>query len=191
MSLPQFELQGSGKFTVCFREYGITDFHAACEWVKNLPYGRNSNREDLSLIFSEKQGTCSSKHAVLAAVAEENGQAEIELIAGIFLMSPETHPVLTSFFEGKPYTAIPECHAYLRYQGNRYDFTDNTNSMAFIAPKIVREQRMEPHQVADWKVMIHTHYIGGWLKRNPGIDMSVEAIWADREACIALFENRN
>ena len=33
--------------------------------VKNLPYGRNANRYDFSLVLSENKGTCSSKHAFL------------------------------------------------------------------------------------------------------------------------------
>jgi hypothetical protein len=41
------------------------DFEALIEKVKNIPYGRNSNRTDFSLVISENKGTCSSKHAFL------------------------------------------------------------------------------------------------------------------------------
>lgn len=187
MSLLQFSLTSSGAYSALFRDRGIYDFHAACAFVQQLPYGRNSDRADFSLILTEGKGSCSGKHALLAALAEENGQTEIELIAGIFLMSPETHPVLEDFFSDKPYTAIPECHCYLRYKGERFDFTDNNDGMSRIAPKIVREQRIEPQQVVDWKPVIHKHYLEGWLKRNPQLPFTPEEMWNEREQCIRIF----
>ena len=185
--MKQFHLTSELPITQLFIEQGIVDFLSACTFVQDLPYGRNANRSDLSLILSEGKGACSGKHALLATLAEENGVPEIELIAGIFLMSPETHPVLTAFFEGKSFGSIPECHCYLRYKGERFDYTDHTNGMERIAPKIVREQRIEPHQVAEWKPKIHQEYLKGWLKRNPQIDKNLEEMWEDREACIELF----
>jgi len=172
--------------TQLFIQRGIRDFLSACSTIQALPYGRNVNRMDLGLILTEGRGACSGKHALLATLAEENGIPEIELIAGIFLMSPETHPLLTDFFEGKPYTALPECHCYLRFNGERFDYTDHSNGMERIAPKIVREQRIEPHQVAEWKPKIHQEYLKGWLKRNPQVELSLEELWEDREQCIQL-----
>jgi len=80
------------------------------------------------------------KHALLASLALEQQHPEVELIPGIFLMSGDTHPVLTSFFIDRPYDSIPECHCYLRMNGERFDFSAPGNSMNRIAPKIIREQ---------------------------------------------------
>ncbi|MEY3438075.1 MAG: hypothetical protein RL265_660, partial [Bacteroidota bacterium] len=77
----------SGEFSLLFREYGITTFQEACQFVKNIPFGRISEINNFKLVLTENRGTCSSKHALLAILAEENGQTEIELIAGIFLMN--------------------------------------------------------------------------------------------------------
>lgn len=186
MSLPNFTLRDLPVGNL-FIERGITDFTAACGYIQNLPYGRNSDRSDLLLVLLEGKGTCSSKHGLLAKLAEENEHFEIELIAGIFLMSPETHPVLTDFFKDKPYTSLPEMHCYFRYEKQRYDFTSRDNRMLFIESKIVREQRIEPHQVGDWKVKIHQEYIKAWLLRNPDIHFSYEEIWGQREEMIRLF----
>ncbi len=174
-------------FSKQFIGLGINDFEAACLYVQSLPYGRNADRSDFSLVLSEGKGSCSSKHGLLAVLAEENGLQEVELIAGIFLMSGETHPKLASFFTDKPYTNLPECHCYLRYKGERFDYTDTSNAMARISPKIVREQRIEPHQVVEWKPKIHREYLKGWLRRNPQITLTFEEIWEDREACIRLL----
>lgn len=179
-----FQLSSNEIYSSAFRELGITDFHAACEYLKNLPYGRNANRRDFLLTLTEGKGTCSSKHAILAYLADENGQKAIELIVGIFLMSSETHPKLTAFFTDKPYECLPEAHCYLRYQGERFDYTDSSNSLERIAPKIVREQRAEPQQLVDWKPMIHKHYMEGWLRRNQQVELTVDELWSQREEAI-------
>jgi hypothetical protein len=182
-----FVLDASGAFSTLFHQKGIFNFRDACDFVAKLPYGRNSNRTNFSLVISEQKGTCSSKHALLAALAEENAHSEVELIAGIFLMSPETHPQLTNFFADKPYASLPECHCYLRYIGERFDFTDIGNGMERIASKIVREQRIEPNQVRDWKVVIHKDYLQRWLNRQPELNLSLEEVWNQRETAIALL----
>lgn len=184
MNIPDFQLEAAGVYSELFREKGIGTFHEACNYVAGLPYGRNAVRSDFSLVLKEEQGSCSSKHALLTALAEENAQSSIELISGIFLMSPETHPVLTEFFEGRPYTSIPECHCYLRYKGERFDFTDQSGTLEKIIPRLVREQRIEPHQVVDWKVVIHKDYLERWLRRNPEIGLSLEELWKEREGMI-------
>jgi hypothetical protein len=183
----KFPLSSDSLYSKQFLELGITDFESACLYVQSLPYGRNADRSDFSLVLSEGKGSCSSKHGLLAALAEENGLQDVELIAGIFLMSDETHPKLAPFFVDKPYTNIPECHCYLRYKGERFDYTDSSNGMERIASKIVREQRIEPHQVGEWKPKIHQEYLKGWLKRNPQVSLSFEEMWEEREMCIGLL----
>jgi len=161
-----------GPFSSLLKTKGITTFRESCDYIAALPYGRNSQRVDLTSVISEEKGTCSSKHGFLGRVLEENRIDDIHLIAGIFLMSPETHPVLSEFFKGKRYTSLPEMHCYLRSEGERYDYTTSVDRMPFIAPKIIREQRIEPHQTVDWKVKIHQEYIKAWLLRNPQIEIS-------------------
>lgn len=182
-----FKLSSDQTYSTRFREAGIHFFKEACDFVANLPYGRNANREDFGLVLSEGKGTCSSKHALLATLALENEHPEIELIAGIFLMSEETHSKLNGFFADKSYSNIPECHCYLRFNGERFDFTDTSNGLERIAPKLVREQRIDPNQVSDWKVMIHKHYLQGWLNRNPNLSLTLDEIWKDREEAIGLL----
>lgn len=183
---PDFRLE-QGPYSQLLREQSITTFHEACSWIQQLPYGRISNKEDLNLVLSEKRGTCSSKHGLLALIAEENGHPEIQLMAGVFMMSPETHPELEGFFLGKPYAVLPEMHCYLRYNGERFDLTTPQDRMDRIASKFTREQRIEPHQSGDWKQKIHQLYLQAWLERNPQIPLSFEEIWNDREACIGLL----
>jgi hypothetical protein len=187
MALPDFELL-TGKVSESFRAHGISTFSEACEFVKNLPYSRISDRDDLDLVLVENRGTCSSKHGVLARLCEENGHGEIELIAGIFLMSPETHAELTEFFKDKPYINLPEMHCFFRLSTNdRYDFTTKNDRLALIEPKLVREQRIEPHQTGDWKEKIHQDYLRSWVARKPELGLNFDEIWEQREECIRLL----
>lgn len=182
-----FNLTSGELYSTAFRERGIHTFSDACAFIHQLPYGRNANRSDFMLVLSEERGTCSSKHALLASLALENGVEHVELIVGIFMMSPETNPSLEDFFSDKPYTTIPEAHCYLNYKGERLDFTALDFNMEKITPKIVREQRIDPNQVSDWKIMIHKHYLQGWLNRNQAVQLSLDELWKDREEVIALL----
>jgi hypothetical protein len=58
--------------------------------------------------------------------------------------------------------------------------------MAFIETKMVREQRIEPHQVGDWKKVLHQDYLQKWLNRNAELQISLEDLWQAREECIRL-----
>ncbi len=77
--LPNFSLEKNGETSTIFRKRNIKNFHAACHWVQQLPYGRISDRGNLLLHFSENRGACSSKHALLKTCAMEQGQDEIKL----------------------------------------------------------------------------------------------------------------
>jgi hypothetical protein len=68
---------------------GIDDFIGACRFVHALPYGYNSNRDDLMILFKEKSGTCTTKHAVIATLAAESG-LPIKKVVGIYAMTEET-----------------------------------------------------------------------------------------------------
>lgn len=181
--LPDFELIADSEVTAAFRKLGIHRFSEACAFVQNLPYGRNASRADFLLTLSEGKGTCSSKHGLLAQLAEAHGQDDIHLMVGIFLMGKETHPQTGAILGRHGLKNIPEAHCYLRYNGGRYDFTAKGKDISGIEPFIVREQRCEPNQLIDWKPMIHKHYLESWLKRQQS-EMTLDEVWEIREACI-------
>ncbi len=188
--LPDFELIAGGKYRELLEKEGIGSFSKLCAFVQELPYGRNSNRDDLSLVFSEHKGTCSSKHGLLMALCELNRVDSVELMVGIFLMNGDYHPKIKPILEKYDLEQLPEAHCFLRYEGKRYDLTSTKSDPAQFEPFLVREQRCDSQQVSDWKPMIHKHYIEGWLKRK-NLDFSPEKIWEIREECIlALSESR-
>lgn len=66
-------LREAGPFSRTFAALGVADFHGACHWLQALPYGRNSRSDDLMVLFEDGCGTCTTKHGVAAALAEELG----------------------------------------------------------------------------------------------------------------------
>jgi hypothetical protein len=187
--IPNFKLTPESQISKKFIEKGILDFNSACEYVKNIPIGRITSRNNFALIFDKNKGTCSTKHALLNLLAEENDQSDIELMFGIYLISPKTHPQLTILFKEKGIVNLPESHCFLRYKGKRYDFTYQNNLLNLIESKIVRQQRIEPNQVGEWKEKIHQDYLMRWLKRKPELTFSLDEIWKIREECQQLLNH--
>lgn len=62
-----------GEISREFLDRGLADMAVAVEYVRRLPYGRNTNRGDFRLVLREMKGTCSTKHALLACLAQEQG----------------------------------------------------------------------------------------------------------------------
>jgi hypothetical protein len=106
---------------------GIDAFLDACEYVHRLPYGYNSDRDDLLILFKERMGTCTTKHAVIAALAKELG-LPIEKHLGIYAMTEQivtgTDEILIRF--NLPY--IPMVHCFLVFESHRVDLTEGNRN---------------------------------------------------------------
>lgn len=72
--LPNFQLSSELKISKDFLWRSLADFHSAVAYVSRLPYRRNYNRADYNLVFKEECGTCSTKHALLAALVKAHRQ---------------------------------------------------------------------------------------------------------------------
>ena len=67
--------------------------------MRQIPYGRITERSRYWLVLDEGRGTCTTKHATLAALAREQG-IDVRLMLGIYEMSerntPGVGPVLSA-----------------------------------------------------------------------------------------------
>ena len=125
--LPDAEISGPGVISNEFLQLGITGFLNACRHVHQLPYGYNSDRDDLLILFEEGRGSCTTKHAVIATLAEELSLPVVKNI-GIYRMSEDlvtgTNEILDRF--NLPYA--PMVHCFLAYQNYRVDLTEGNNN---------------------------------------------------------------
>ena len=186
-ALPQFPIQASGPVSLLFLRAGICNFHDALQYVRTLPYGRNSDQADLSRVIGEGRGTCSNKHALLASLADENsfgGPRGIQLVLGVYRMSGKNTPGSGPILETAGLDYVPEAHCYLQWEGERYDFTTATAAPAHFEGDLMEERLISPLEATTTKKDYHQEFLRYWLKTQPEITLYFDELWAVREACI-------
>ncbi|MBO6880722.1 MAG: hypothetical protein JJ870_09205 [Winogradskyella sp.] len=148
-----------------------------------MPYNRNSNRTDLSLVWKEKKGTCSSKHAFLKHVADLNQIPNVELILGVYKMNSANTPKIGNALSDYQLDYIPEAHCYLKINDERFDYTSPTSDFKRLKNDMLLEKTITHQQVAEFKIDFHKAYLKDWIKNN-NIPYSFGKIWQIREQCI-------
>lgn len=159
------------------------NFENLIETVKNIPYGRNANREDFSLVITENKGTCSSKHAFLKDYASKNNIKNVSLFIGIYKMN-EKNTKIGSILKDNNLEYLPEAHCYLKVNGNVMDVTSKESNFENLKNDILEEIEIKAHQVSEFKIKYHKDYIKKWIINNQ-INYKFEEIWKIREQCIA------
>lgn len=161
----------------------MNEFENLIEKVKHIPYGRNSNRHDFSLVVSENKGTCSSKHAFLKDFANNNNIPNVKLYIGIFKMNEENTSKINPLLSQNEIDFIPEAHCYLRVDGIPLDITSSESFYNKIENDILEEIEIEPIQVAEYKVNYHKEFLKKWIIET-NQTKTFDEIWAIRENCI-------
>lgn len=159
------------------------DFIELIEKVKHIPYGRNSNRYDFTLVISENKGTCSSKHAFLKDFANKNNIPNIKLYIGIFKMNEENTSKIFPLLSENQINYIPEAHCYLKVDGIPLDITTSESFYTKIKNDILEEIEIEPIQVANYKVNYHKDFLKKWIIET-NQNKTFNEIWTIREKCI-------
>jgi hypothetical protein len=124
---PNTSIGDGGIVSEQFLQLGVTRFIDACRYVHQLPYGYNSDRDDLLILFKEGFGSCTTKHAVIATLAKEIG-LPIEKHIGIYAM---TEAIVTGTADilmkwDLPY--VPMVHCYLVCDTIRVDLTEGNDN---------------------------------------------------------------
>src|SRR5215472_10497922 len=163
-ALPAVRLGTGGPTTAAFVERGISRFRDAAQFVASLPYGRNSNRSDHLVVFRENKGTCSTKHRLLARLAQEQN-LPITLCIGIYEMDGLNTPGVGAVLERRGFTSIPEAHCYLKRGSKRIDVTLAGGNVAR-APieRVFVEVAISPEQIGGYKVQLHQEFMHRWMK---------------------------
>ena len=168
---------------------GITDFRSAGRYVQALPYGRTADRADFRAVLREGKGTCSTKHALLAALAHEQ-DLPVVLTLGIYAMHERNTPGVGAVLARYGLTSLPEAHCYLTYAGLRIDVTRAGADPAEPIGQFLHEEAIIPAQIGAYKTALHRQFIQAWLSNNMATlgGRSCEDVWRIREACIAALE---
>lgn len=105
-----------------FLSLGLNTFHDACKYVQKLPYGYNSSRDDVLIVFKEGYGSCTTKHGVIATLAEEVGIPVYKTL-GIYAMTEELVIGTKRILEKYRLPYIPMIHCFLLYASQYVDLT--------------------------------------------------------------------
>jgi hypothetical protein len=175
-----------GRYTSLFQMAGIYDFAGAARHVRALPYGRIADRQKLWLVLEERRGSCTTKHALLAELAREQGIA-VQLTLGIYEMSERNTPGVGRVLSTYGLEYIPEAHCYLRGERGRIDVTGLPTAAEPI-DHFLHEESITIDQIGAYKQDRHQRYLHEWITQTDSVrGRSLEAVWCIRAACIAAL----
>ncbi len=142
--LPDAEIKPVGEFSIKFLELGIKTFRGACDYVHKIDYGYNTNYEDKMILFKEKRGSCTSKHAVIASLAEE---LEIPLYKHvcIYKLTEEITTGVNEILKNYEIPYVPMAHCFLVYDKFKYDLTEgNNNGKKIHVDEYIHSEKVDP-----------------------------------------------
>lgn len=187
MRAPDFEIVGkNGIVSKSFNNLKVKSFVEACKWVDKLDYRRNNDKNNKLVLFEELCGTCSTKHAVLKRLADENGNNYLKLVLGIFKMNSDNTPVITNLLNKFNLKYIPEAHNYLRNNNHMLDFTGIGVNVDEFELDLLEEIEISPDKITDFQVQYHKDYLSRWIEINK-IPYILDELWEIREECIATL----
>lgn len=187
MRAPDFEINGeNGIVSRSFNNLAINSFMEACKWVESLDYRRNNDKNSKLVLFDELCGTCSTKHALLKRLADENGNNSLSLILGIFTMNSKNTPAIKDVLSNYDLKYIPEAHNYLRNHNYIWDFTGISVDETEFELDLLEEVEISPEQITDYKIQYHKDYLLRWIETNK-IPYTLDELWEIREECIAAL----
>lgn len=177
---------GHGPLSNSFSERDVYTFNDACEWVRALPYKRNSTKEDKFIVLKEACGTCSSKHELIKRLAEENKIDDCVLVLCMFKMSGYNTPKGKSVLDAYGLEYIPEAHTYIVLGGEVNDLTFSDEPELLYLEDILFTEEISADQIRGYKVKSHKAYLKKWgeIKESP---YTFEELWGIREECIGAL----
>lgn len=176
-ALPDAPLDPTAPLASTFVTRGARTFRDAARFVHALPYGRVGGWRD---VLPAGRGTCSTKHALLAALAAEVG-LPVTLVGGVYAMDGANTPGVGPVLAAAGLASVPEMHGVLATGDVRVDLTWPGRHDP--PPPLADEHALDPDDL-DQKAAIHRRAVDAWAQAR-GLDGA--AVWAVREACIAAL----
>lgn len=182
LALPDAALGSGQPLGRLLLERGACSFRAAAAHVHQLPYGRTSQPDAYAQVLTEGRGTCSNKHALLAALAREHA-LDVQLRLGLFEMDEANTPGVGTTLRKYGLESIPEAHCYLLAQGERVDLT-HPGSSGTCSVRLLHEVQITPDQIGAMKRGWHREQVALWCAER---DLDVARVWNARERCIRVL----
>ncbi len=185
----EFKIERNGPVSAALLGLGITHFSSACRYLKDLPYQRNSHKEHVQVVLDEQRGTCSTKHGLLKALAEENGCDKVQLRLGIYRLHGGNAAAVGPILDAAALQFLPEAHWFLRMNGTIYDFTFPDFEIPDLEQELLLEVDVRPDQIGSAKDQIHRDFLMNWLLADSKVHLSLDELWLVREKCILALSS--
>jgi len=167
-----FEIQSDKPISQSFLNLKKDNFWQAANYIQTLNYKRNSDKANPLAVLEDGYGTCSTKHALLKRLADENEKSDFQLMLGIFSMNNYNTPKIASVLKQHQLSQIPEAHNYLKWNHQIIDYTSTTWRKENFEPFLLKEIEIQPEQITDFKVKFHQSYLQDYLDIHPEIPYS-------------------
>lgn len=188
---PDQPIESSGAVSDQFLSRGVDTFHDACRHVHALPYGYNSDRDNLMVLFEENMGSCTTKHAVIATLALEL-YLPVEKRIGIYAMSEAIVTGTDQILEKYKLPYVPMIHCFLAHYQHRVDLTEgNANGKNWpideflctepVIPNIAAKDEYLKYRLALKDLIHHREELQG---------VAIKAVLHAREEGIALLKSK-
>jgi len=142
--LPDAKILSHGEMSQKFLELGVNSFIEACLYVHNLPYGYNSDKDNKMILFIEKMGSCTTKHGVIATLAEELNIPLYKKV-GIYKLTETIVTGTNEILEKYALPYIPMIHCFLVYKDCRFDLTEgNRNGKNTSIEEFIHDEKVIP-----------------------------------------------
>ncbi len=165
--LPNVEIQSVGPIAEKFMEQGIKTFHEACYWTQQLTYGPNSSTMDSIILFEERQGTCTTKHGVMARLAAELGLPVYKNL-GFYRLNDDIVTGINAIIKPYGLSFIPQTHCFLNYLSISVDLTaGNCNGKNRIIEDYDYIVQVEPDLTVDQEESLYHQYLNQYFTIVP------------------------
>jgi hypothetical protein len=182
-ALPAVPLEARGPCSKESLQRGLEDLRSLGHLLRDLPYGRTADRADWRGVLASGRGTCSTKHAFLAATAAEIS-APVRLTLGLYEMTEANTPGVGETLVEAGLGCVPEAHCYARVDDTRIDVT-RANVEPMEAIDFLAEETIEPDQIGQYKVDWHRRHLRAWCETHGEPEWL--RVWEIRERCIAAI----
>jgi hypothetical protein len=174
-----------------FRRRGIDTFQTACSFVHRLPYGYNSDRDDLFMLFKEAKGSCTTKHAVIATLAEEIGLPVVKTI-GIYAMTDRIVTGTQAIMDAYDLPFVPMVHCFLAGDGLRVDLTQgNNNGKNSAIDDFLHTETVIPNISAKEEYLRYRRVVGDLIQHHAALQgVTLKTLLHAREDGIVLLRSK-
>ncbi len=188
--LPDAKIVDGGDLSRRFLGLGIDTFHGACDHVLAMPYGYNTSRE-LTVLFDEGRGSCTTKHSVAAALAAELGLPVVKTI-GIYPMNETLVTGAGEILARFGLESLPMVHCFLASPGCRVDLTEgNLNGKNGPVDDFLYTEAVEPNISAKDEYLLYRKALAGEvLGRGEYAGVELTTVLKAREQGIKLLRSK-